>query len=122
MELLLKGLEWVRYGAKISAGGDFQFIKLPCHGLREVFKDKDIALFPPFLKVPGESAGIAEGTGVLATDIGIEQQAFGGAFPSSIRLEGMPPAVNLFRRVYDDHIPFQGDQDKFNQFQRILQI
>jgi hypothetical protein len=122
MELLLKGLERVGDGAEVAAGGDFQFIKLPRHGLREVFKDIDIALFPPFLKVAGEGAGIAEGAGMLATDIGIKQETLGGAFPSSVRLKGMPPAVNLLSRVNDDNILFQGNQDKFNQFQKILQI
>jgi len=122
MELLLKGLEWVGDRAEVSAGGDFQFIKLTRHGLREVFKYIDIALFPPFLKVAGEGAGIAEGTGMLATDIGIEKETFRGAFPSSVRLKGMPPAMNLLSRVNDNHILFQGNQDKFNRFQKILQI
>jgi hypothetical protein len=122
MELLLKGLERVGDRAEVSAGGDFQFIKLTRHGLREVFKYIDIALFPPFLKVAGEGAGIAEGTGMLATDIGIEKETFRGAFPSSVRLKGMPPAMNLLSRVNDNHILFQGNQDKFNRFQKILQI
>jgi len=107
MESLFKGLEWVSYGAEVSAGGDFQFIKLLRYGLGEVFKDIDIALFPPFLKVAGESSSIAEGAGVLAANIGVEEKALGGAFPPSIRLKGMPPAVNLFSRVYDNHILFQ---------------
>ena len=119
---MLKGLEWVGDGAEVSTGGDFQFIKLTRHGLREVFKYIDIALFPPFLKVAGEGAGIAEGTGMLATDIGIKKETFRGAFPSSVRLKGMPPAMNLLSRVNDNHILFQGNQEKFNRFQKILQI